>query len=268
MLWREGRLGSCEHGNQRASSSSSSVHAKLAARIGRHEAHHELAREGPVLAAHVVDVLHVDPDLFLDLARDAALERLAVVHEARDERVAAGRPLRLAGEEHAIAVAHDDDHRRDAGVDSARSGTAGSACPTRLRCARWARRSGDRSRSCFPPERLHGHAAEREEIVGQPGAAHGHERLALEARRDGGLAGERAVQHGVAAQRAEPERLAEGAIEPGRALTRGKPKALAIGNDQELLILDDEPVAALGRRLRSALGRNEGAAEQSLLNGR
>src|SRR5713101_8279453 len=74
------------------------IHAELAARIGRHEAQHDLAREGPVLAAHVVDVLDVHAHLFLDFAGHAALERLPVFHEARHEGVAAGRPLRLAGE--------------------------------------------------------------------------------------------------------------------------------------------------------------------------
>src|SRR5215469_5928850 len=46
------------------------VHAHLAAGVAGHEAEHDLAREGPVLAAHVPDVLHVHADLFLDLAGD------------------------------------------------------------------------------------------------------------------------------------------------------------------------------------------------------
>src|SRR2546426_4935286 len=44
-------------------------------------------------------------------SRRRRLERFAVVDEPRDERVAPGRPDRLAREEHAIAVAHEDDDR-------------------------------------------------------------------------------------------------------------------------------------------------------------
>src|SRR5207302_941770 len=51
------------------------VDDEVAAGVGGDEADHHLARERPVLAADVADVLHVDADLLLDLARDAALER-------------------------------------------------------------------------------------------------------------------------------------------------------------------------------------------------
>src|SRR2546428_8626107 len=88
------------------------VDLDLAARVGGDEADHELAREGPVLAPDVRDVLHVHADLFLHLPGDGALERLAVVDEAGDERITAGRPDALAREQHAVAVAHDDDDRR------------------------------------------------------------------------------------------------------------------------------------------------------------
>src|SRR5262249_43232179 len=83
----------------------------LAARVARHEPHHQLARERPVLTADVANVRHVEADLLLHLSRDARLERLAVVDEARDERVAAGSPAGLAGEEAPIAVLHEYDHR-------------------------------------------------------------------------------------------------------------------------------------------------------------
>jgi hypothetical protein len=66
----------------------------------------------PVLAPHVLDVGHVDPDFFLHLARDRALEGLAVVHEPGHEGVAAGGPLRLAREQHAPGVAHEHDDGR------------------------------------------------------------------------------------------------------------------------------------------------------------
>src|SRR5262249_58864501 len=88
------------------------VDDEIAPRIGRDEADHHLAREGPVLAADVTNVLHVDADLFLDLARDTALERFAVVDEARDERVAIRRPTGFAREEHALTIADEDDRRR------------------------------------------------------------------------------------------------------------------------------------------------------------
>src|SRR5206468_3857946 len=88
------------------------VDLDLAARVGGDEPDHELAREGPVLAPDVGDVLHVHADLFLHLPGDGALERLAIVDEAGDERIAAGRPDALAREQHTVAVAHDDDDRR------------------------------------------------------------------------------------------------------------------------------------------------------------
>src|SRR5213594_3688712 len=66
---------------------------------------------------------------------------------------------------------------------------------------------------------------------------------------------------GVAAQGPQPERLAERAVELRRALARRKPEALAVRDDDQRLILDDEPVAALVRGLRAALGRNEGTAQ-------
>src|SRR3989442_2223182 len=84
----------------------------LAARVGGDEADHELAREGPVLAADVRDVRHVDSDLFLHLARHGALERLTVVDEAGDERIAVRRPDGLPREQHAVAVTDDDDDGR------------------------------------------------------------------------------------------------------------------------------------------------------------
>src|SRR6266508_3115952 len=74
----------------------------------RDEPHHELAREWPVLAADVADVLHVDADLFLDLAGNRALEALAVVDESGDERVAARRKPSLAREQAAVSIADQD----------------------------------------------------------------------------------------------------------------------------------------------------------------
>src|SRR5436309_14810472 len=85
---------------------------ELAARVCGDESYHQLALEGPFLAPDVRDVLHVDANFFLHLPGHAALERFAVVDEAGDERVAAGRPDGLAREQHAVADAHDDADRR------------------------------------------------------------------------------------------------------------------------------------------------------------
>src|SRR5262245_11346560 len=234
----------------------------VAACVGGEEADHELAREGPVLAPDVGDVLHVHADLFLDLTRHAALERFAVVDEAGDQRVAAGRPDGFAGEQHAIAVAHDhDDSRvqvRVVLVFALRTALAplageafGGVAAARAEAARR-----------FPPERLHGHAAEREQVVGQSGAGHRYQRLALEFLGHHGVARQRPdPAFGVAAERAEPDRLAEGAVELRGPVAGRKPKALAVGDDDELLILDDEPLPVLTRRFRPALGRNERAAQ-------
>src|SRR2546425_11663949 len=176
----------------------------LAPRVGGDEADHELAREGPVLAPDVGDVLHLHADLFLHLSRDRALERLAVVDEA-------------------------------------------------------ARR--------LPPEGLHGHAAEREEVVGQARALHRHERFPLDLLRHGGVPRQRRDPALGGAERPQPERLAEHAVELRRALARGQPEALALPDDDQVLVLDDEPVAALVRRLHAALGRNEGAAQAIAVEG-
>src|SRR4029453_18858325 len=88
------------------------VDRDLAAGIAGDEADHELAREGPVLAPDVLDVGDVDAALLLHLTGDGALERLAVVDEAGDQRVAPRRPARLAGQEDARPVADQRDHGR------------------------------------------------------------------------------------------------------------------------------------------------------------
>src|SRR3989442_729744 len=79
------------------------VDRDLAARVAGNEADHELAGKRPVLAADVLDVLHVHADLFLHLPTHRALQRLAVVHEARHQRVAPRGPAGLASEQHAVA---------------------------------------------------------------------------------------------------------------------------------------------------------------------
>src|SRR5256885_2880685 len=88
------------------------IDGELAAGVLGDEAGHELTGEGPVLAPDVLDVLHVHADFFLHLAGDGAFQRLAVVDEAGDQRVAAGRPDGFAGQQQALAVAHEDDHAR------------------------------------------------------------------------------------------------------------------------------------------------------------
>src|SRR5262244_3595008 len=137
------------------------VDDEITAGICRDEADHHLARERPILAADVADVLDVDADLLLDLAGDTALQRLAVVDEAGHERVSIGRPAGLAREQDALTVADEHDGRRMQMrivlVAAARTLLApftldafGGLPAARAVAARR-----------FPPERLHGHAAER-----------------------------------------------------------------------------------------------------------
>src|SRR5262249_9750798 len=51
------------------------------------------------------------------------------------------------------------------------------------------------------------------------------------------------------------------AVELGRAGAARQLELLAVGNDDELLVLNDEPLAMLGGRLGAALGRHECAAQ-------
>src|SRR5205823_2629992 len=108
-------------------------------------------------------------DLLLHLTPHATLEALAVVDEAGHERVAARRPLRLAREQHPAArgIAHERDHRgmqvRIVLVGTRRTLLAPLPFDARRRRAT-ARTIAARR---LPPERLHRHAAEREELVRQ-----------------------------------------------------------------------------------------------------
>src|SRR5882672_10070088 len=93
-------------------------------------------------------------------------------------RATVRRPARLAREQHALAVADEHDRGRVQVrvvlVAAARALLAPLALdPLRRLAAAWAVAARR-----FPPERLHGHAAERERIVGQPRVAHRHQRLA------------------------------------------------------------------------------------------
>ena len=126
------------------------VDGDLAARVARHEADHDLARERPVLAPHVLDVLDVDADLFLHLARHAALERLAVVDEARHQRVAARGPDRLAREQHPVAVAHEHDDRGVQVRVVLVAAAAAALAPLALETAGAARRSAGSARWSIP----------------------------------------------------------------------------------------------------------------------
>src|SRR2546426_9689515 len=95
-------------------------------------------------------------------SRRRRLERFAVVDEPRDERVAPGRPDRLAREEHAIAVAHEDDDR---GMEMrvvlvvARGTALAPLARHPLGGRPTARTVAARA---FPVEELHRHTAERE----------------------------------------------------------------------------------------------------------
>src|SRR6266850_851224 len=100
------------------------IDGDLAAGVLGDEADHELAGEGPVLAPDVLDVLHVHADFFLYLAGDGAFQRLAVVDEAGDQRVAAGRPDGFAGQQHGLAAPRAEQQRLLGRYLEARGGVA------------------------------------------------------------------------------------------------------------------------------------------------
>src|SRR5262245_17560846 len=183
------------------------INCDVSADVARDEADHELAGKRPVLAADVLDVVDVNADLFLDLTPHRALQRFAVVDEAGDERVAAGRPLRLAREQAAVAVPDEND---DGGMQVRIVLVAALRAPlapfTRDPLGALAAARAMAARA-LPPQRLHGHAAEREQIVGQPRALHRHEGLATETRRQRCFARQRRDPARDVLVRAEPERL-------------------------------------------------------------
>src|SRR5207253_8563635 len=113
----------------------------------------------------------------------------------------------------------------------------------------------------FPVEELHRHAAEREELVRQPRPLHRHERLAVEAVGQRGVA--RQARHPArrAAVGPEPERLLRHAVESLRELARREAEPAALGDDDELLLLHQEPVTARIRRRTAVLGGHELAAQ-------
>src|SRR5262249_5420898 len=151
------------------------------ARVLRDEADHQLTGKRPVLTADVTDVPDVEADLLLHLAGDRTFKRLAVVHESGHEGVTARRPSRLAGEETAVAILHHHDHRgmqmRIVFVTTLRAPLS----PLTLEALRALPASRAVSARAFPPQRLHGHSAERQQVVGEPGALHRHQRLRDEA---------------------------------------------------------------------------------------
>src|SRR5262249_20719595 len=109
----------------------------------------------------------------------------------------------------------------------------------------------------FPPERLHGHAAEREQIIGQLGPLHRDARLAVIAPRQGVPASQADDPAGLAAPRAEQERPLGRHLEPPGNVAEWQRQLVIVVGDDESLVLDDEPVApALGQRA-TALGRLE-----------
>ncbi len=188
MEWRRGQAGQRVAGEPARVLQLVLIDHHVAAGVGGHEADHHLARERPVLAADVADVRHVDAGLFLDLARHARLQRLAVVHEARDERVAPRRPVGLAGQQHAVAVAHEHDGGRVQVRVVLVAAARAAACPTRSRCVWWRLpQRGQRplvdshQRACMamPPS--------DSSAIGQACAAHRDHRLARQPGRRRGL---------------------------------------------------------------------------------
>src|SRR5256886_17005773 len=112
--------------------------------------------------------LHVDADLFPHLARHRRLERLAVVHEPCDERVAPRRPDRLAREEHPVAVAHEDDHRGMQMRVVLVAARGAALAPLARHPLGGGTAAGAVAAPALPVEDLHRHAADGQEIVREP----------------------------------------------------------------------------------------------------
>jgi hypothetical protein len=78
----------------------------------REAADHEGRRERPRLRRSVDDFVDIQPDLLLDLAPHGFFDGFALVDEAREGTVEAGRPGLLAAEDAAVARPDDHDHHR------------------------------------------------------------------------------------------------------------------------------------------------------------
>src|SRR5262249_43754236 len=121
--------------------------------------------------------------------------------------------------------------------------------------------AGAEAAGALPVERLHGHAAEREEVVGQPRALHRDERLPLEPRGQGGVGAEARHPARRPAEEPEAERDPGGAAEAARELALGQPQLAAVRRDEERLVLDQEPASPRLDRRRGLLGGDEGGAQ-------
>src|SRR5688500_18506603 len=80
---------------------------RLAGAVGGGEADHQRSGERPGLRGDVLRRPDLDPGLLSDLPYHGLLEALTGLDEAGEGRVAAGRPDRLATEQHAVAVGHE-----------------------------------------------------------------------------------------------------------------------------------------------------------------
>src|SRR4029077_19701321 len=78
--------------------------AQVAADPARGEADHQRVRERPGLAREVRDLIDLDADLFLELAGDALLERLAGLDEAGEHAVETSREALRAREQDLVAA--------------------------------------------------------------------------------------------------------------------------------------------------------------------
>jgi len=61
-------------------------------------------------------------------------------------------------------------------------------------------------------------------------------------------------------ERAEPERICHRGLESGGERTLGQAEGAAVGNHEEILVLDEQPVALGLRSAAAALGGLEGLA--------
>src|SRR6266446_3233700 len=94
-----------------------------------------------------------------------------------NQRVASGRPARLAGEQTAAAVPDHDDHRRMKMRVVLVAAPRAALAPLALEAFGVFPAARTVSARALPPEGLHRHAAERQQIVGEARALHRDQRL-------------------------------------------------------------------------------------------